>query len=82
VGAYVTELYGGLDYLGTYVTEFYIECIAFYRHMFTLRWSHYGVYAYTPGRAITSDSDGTGHSTRVYAVKCAWDPVAVSYPVR
>jgi hypothetical protein len=45
-------------------------------------WKHYGVYACMPGRAIISDSDGMGLSTRVYAVRCAWAPVAVSYHVR
>jgi hypothetical protein len=53
---------------GTCVIEFYIE--------------HYGVYVCTPGQAIISNSDGTGHSTRVYAVRYVWAPAAVSYLVR
>jgi hypothetical protein len=45
-------------------------------------WQHFGVYACIPSRAIISDSDETGPSTRVYAVTCEWAPAVVSYLVR
>jgi hypothetical protein len=72
-------IYGGVDCLDRCVIEFYIECFAFYQDMFSSCWKHYGVYACTPSRAIISDGDGTGRSTRVYATRCAWAAAAVSY---
>jgi hypothetical protein len=50
--------------------------------MFTLCEGHYGVYACIPGRVILSVSDEMDPSTRVYAVRCACAPAAMSYLVR
>jgi hypothetical protein len=76
------DIYGGVDCVGTCVIEFYIDHIVFYLDTLTLRWKHYGVYACIPSRAIISDSDGTSPSTRVYAVRCASAPAAMSYLIK
>jgi hypothetical protein len=47
VGGYVAPSLGCLwnvDCLGTYITGFYIECIAFYYGILTLWWKGYGEY--------------------------------------
>jgi hypothetical protein len=37
---------GGVDCLSTCITNFYIERVAFYHGMFTLRWKCYGAYVW------------------------------------
>jgi hypothetical protein len=46
--------------------------IFFFRDMFTLCQSHYGVYACTHGRATIPDSDGMDPNTQVDVVWCMW----------
>jgi hypothetical protein len=48
-----------VDCLGTCITNFYMECVAFYHMILTLWWNCYGVYVCIPGRVTTTDSDGS-----------------------
>jgi hypothetical protein len=58
----------------------YTVC-GFYQGRIALRWTYYDAYACIPGQVTISDSNGTGPCTRVYAIKCAWAPVVIPYPI-
>jgi hypothetical protein len=73
------ETCGDVDCLSTYITDFYIERVAFYHGMLTLCWKCYGAYVNILGRVAIMDSNKTGPRTCVYPIRCALAP-ALSSP--
>jgi hypothetical protein len=67
-----------VDHLGTFVTEFYMECIIFTRKCLLCVRVIMVFYACIS----IPNSDGSDPSTQVYAVGCAWAPTTMSYLTR
>jgi hypothetical protein len=75
----VLDACGHIDCPCTCIIDFYIEHVAFYLGPLTLCGECYGAYMCILDRAVTTDSDGTGACTLVYAIGCAWASVAMPY---
>jgi hypothetical protein len=70
---------GGIDCPSTCFVDFYIDHVAFIHGPHTLCRECYGACMCIFDRVITTDDDGMGPCTRVYAVGCTWTSVAVPY---